>query len=521
MAAQSEEIVGFMKNPASYPECPSSVRFIETHISWVFLTDRHAYKLKKPVRFEFLDFSTVELRHNACHEELRLNRRLAPTVYIDVLAITQSAEGFRLGGDGDVIDWVVQMRRLPNEIALDAKVRNGSITAEQETAVTHYLSSFYAQLQPESISPDSYRQSLERHIRANRDALTSGLPNVRARIRSVHGSQLRFLHIERAVMDERVTSGRVVDGHGDLRPEHIYLETPPAIIDCIEFSKELRQVDVADELSFLDMECLRLGNASMGRLAIATYQRECSDEIPPRLLDFYRSYRACVRAKVAVLRRQQETATNQLAGRALEMQYLDLAECFSAKLGPPCVLIVGGLIGTGKSTVARTIADALGAELLSTDAIRRSQLGASQSLTGYGEGNYRPELRSQIYDALTSQADSLLNDKLSVILDGTFLAQNHRSQVYDLAARHGAVCLFLLCRCDRNTALSRIKERSRIGASESEARAEFYDQQLREFEPPRADEPTVMVDTTQVIPQQLYAVYTVLRQMLFGLAKST
>jgi predicted kinase len=184
-------------------------------------------------------------------------------------------------------------------------------------------------------------------------------------------------------------------------------------------------------------------------------------------------------------------------------------------------LIVGGLSGSGKSTVAKTIAEAFGAELLSTDLIRRSQLGESQSPANYGEGYYWPELRSQIYNALETQADSLLCDKLSVILDGTFVARHHRRQVYDLAARHGAVCLFVLCRCDRNTALSRIKERSRIGASESEARAEFYDQQLQEFEPPRADEATVMVDTTQGMPQQLNAVYTVLRQMLFGLAEST
>jgi aminoglycoside phosphotransferase family enzyme len=363
--AGSESIVGYLTDASSYPDHPSSVQIIETHISWVFLADRFAYKLKKPVQFEFLDFSTPELRHRACQEELRLNRRFAPDVYIAVLPITQDLGGaLELNGRGQEIDWVVQMRRLPAEAALDVLLRENRLAPKDAETIAKHLIDFYARLSPKRLSPDDYRQAFDRHIRANGVALLTALPAGQSRIRRIQSAQLRYLNVQAELFDNRIATGRVVDGHGDLRPEHIYLDGRPMVIDCVEFSDELRTVDIADELSFLSMECERLHDDGFGELVLEKYQNVCEDKVPETLFCFYRSYRAFVRAKVALLRSQQQTKDASHSSADLIGQYVDLADRYAAKLGPPSLLIVGGLMGSGKSTLAQKLAESLGVELL-------------------------------------------------------------------------------------------------------------------------------------------------------------
>ena len=205
------------------------------------------------------------------------------------------------------VDWVVQMRRLPAKNALDVVLREGRLTSEQAQSIAKHLSDFYARLLPKPVSADDYREALDHHIRANGAALLGSLPDERSRIRRIQSAQLRFLNIEAELIGRRATAGRVVEGHGDLRPEHIYLDGRPIVIDCIEFSDELRTLDIADELSFLGMECERLGDGGLGETVLAEYQRVCGDHLPESLLSFYRCYRASVRAKVALIRGQQQT----------------------------------------------------------------------------------------------------------------------------------------------------------------------------------------------------------------------
>jgi aminoglycoside phosphotransferase family enzyme/predicted kinase len=510
----STALVEFLSTPSSYPDESGPVQVVETHISWVFLTSRHAYKLKKPVRFEFLDFSTPLLRRRACQDELHLNRRLAPHVYLDVLPISQAPDGlFTLGAGGSTIDWLVQMRRLPAENALDVVLRDGRLPREVASAIAEYLVHFYARLSPEPLAPDGYREALERHVRANGAALLESSIGERLRIGRIQGAQLRYLTIQADLIGNRAAGGRIVEGHGDLRPEHIYVEAPPAVIDCIEFSRELRTVDIADELSFLAMECERLGDGGLGGLVLAAYAESSGDRIAPSLLAFYRAYRACVRAKVVLLRRQQQD--DQQSSDSLFYQYIDLADRHAAQLGPPSAVIVGGLMGTGKSTLAEKLAEAFGVAVLSTDRIRRSLLGASQSPAAYGEGHYQPAVQRQVYDEMFRQARERLGERQSLILDGTFLTQELRTRAFDLARQYGAVPLNVQCTCPKSIALARVEARAKAGGSESEARRELYDQQARDFEPLLLEDPAVTVDTTQAMPDQLQAVSTELRRRLF------
>jgi aminoglycoside phosphotransferase family enzyme/predicted kinase len=513
----SDSLTGLMSDPSSYSDSPSSVQVVETHISWVYLTDRFAYKLKKPVKFEFLDFSTPEFRHRACLEELRLNRRLAADVYLAVLPITRTSDGsLELDGQGPPVDWVVQMRRLPAEIALDVLLRKRKLNHEVAKSLATHLTDFYARLLPKPLSPDVFVQALERHIRANGAALLESLSSERSLIHRIQSAQLRYLTIQGEEFNKRVAAGRVVDGHGDLRPEHIYLEKPPVVIDCIEFSDELRQVDIADELSFLAMECERLGDGHLGEQVLETYQRVCRDEIPPSLLAFYRAYRATVRAKISQFRRQQQATEPHQSFDELIREYLDLAGHYAKDLGPPMLLIVGGLMGSGKSTLAANLANKFAVDVFSTDHIRHLLIGTSTVPAAYGEGNYQPDLRERIYDELLRQAGELLKDGQSVVLDGTFLTDCLRERAYEVAYKHRAVALHVSCTCPRQIAYARIQQRAEFGQSESEARTELYDLQARDFESPCADDPSITVDTAQPISDQVRVVCAELRRRLLN-----
>jgi aminoglycoside phosphotransferase family enzyme/predicted kinase len=515
--ADPAKVRELLEEALSNADCPGVVQTIETHISWVYLTPRYAYKLKKPVRFEFLDFSTAELRHRACLDEVRLNRRLAPNVYLGVLSVTQTADGtLKLDDQGNAVDWLVHMRRLDADSALDSMLRENRLTQQNAAAIAQRLAEFYAELEPARISINDYRDALVRHIRANYTALFHELPEERDRIGRIRGAQLRYVSLHGDLFASRVEAGRIVDGHGDLRPEHIYLEDPPVVIDCIEFSNELRKVDIADELSFLAMECDEVGDCGLGDLVLAAYHARSGDSIPERLLAFYRCYRACVRAKVMALRARQEVEDQQKNWLRPARRYLCWADKYAAALGRPSLVVVCGLMGTGKSTLAAKLADAFGAEWLATDNIRRSMLGASDSPVGYGEGKYTPGLRQLVYEELLRQAAELLTRGQSVILDAAFLTRELRNRARDVGIRGGAVTLFALCDCPREIALARIRSRAGDGGSLSEARADLYDSQASEFEPLRNSEPTIAVDTQLDISRQFDAICGKLGYLLYA-----
>lgn len=510
-----QTIARFLRDPASYPDHPESVELVETHISRVFLTPQYAYKLKKPVQFEFLDFSTVERRHHACCQELRLNRRLAPDVYLDIIPITLDAAGrLILGGAGTPVDWVVQMRRLPANRALDVLLNENQVTAELTSQIADYLAGFYAGLSPIPTNGTEYRAALDRHIRANADTLLAELPAERDRIERIRCAQLKFLLLQADSFDLRTKEGRLVDGHGDLRPEHIYLEDRPVVIDCIEFSDELRKVDIADELGFLAMECEQLGAAQVGDQVLAAYRRRCLDEFPASLLLFYKCYRAVVRTKVTLLRADQAVNSTRASLMRPVRKYLGWADKYASALGRPCLVVFSGLMGSGKSTLAARLAESFGARRLSTDTIRRTMLGLSDAPAAYGEGKYEPGLRQGVYEELFRQGAEVLRRGQSVVLDGAFLTRALRTRARELGTRGGAVALFVFCECPREAALYRIQGRARAANDTSEARPELYDLQAREFEPLWDEGPAVTVDTTHELSQQMQAICGELRYLL-------
>lgn len=300
-----EAKVAALRRPDAYPGWPQTVEAIETHMSWVFLTQEHAYKLKKPVRYDGLNFSTLATRRFYCSEELRLNRRLTNDVYLDVVALRQdSLGGLRIGAAGTVVDWLVMMRRLPSNRMLDhllSQTLAQGLPQPGLRPVAAQMAGFYRGLRPAVTDTERYLRRLRRDIddceRKLRDPeLADSIEDARPLVARLHS----FLRDRVELFDARVRGGRIVEGHGDLRTEHICMETPPAIIDCLEFSAELRTLDVADELGFLGLECERLGAPRLERSLFDGYGELSGDVPDPDLIDYYQAHRACIRASLAL-----------------------------------------------------------------------------------------------------------------------------------------------------------------------------------------------------------------------------
>ena len=302
------------------------VEVLETHISTVLLTGRHAYKLKKPVRTAYVDLRSVTARSRNCAAEVRLNRRLSSGVYLGAVPLLQdAARGLTLTPHGEVVDWLVKMRRLPADRMLDHLVGEGAVHDADVDGVVRRLCRFYRRSRPCGMSPAEYRHDFESGVEESQQALCRpehALPV--ALIEHVY-ARLHAVLSRTDLFDARVAAGRIVEGHGDLRPEHICLEVEPQIIDCLEFSRRLRTQDALDELGFLALECERLGAPGIGTRILDSYRRQSGDAAPAALLHCYQSYRGCVRAMLAIRHLDEPAAHDRAKWSARAVNYLELA----------------------------------------------------------------------------------------------------------------------------------------------------------------------------------------------------
>jgi uncharacterized protein len=333
----TREKVAALSMPALYG-LPASESIVvkQTHMSWVFLAGDRAFKLKKPVIYPFLDFSTLEARETNCREELRLNRRLARDVYLFVSPLTLETDGtLAVMGRGQIVDWLVVMRRLPDELMLDAAISCKTVTREHVVQVADLLATFYADLSPEPISDAGYVELFQEEHRKNRQILLSEKsPAVARKAQGPIETIERLLRQPPGFLLERTTGRRICEGHGDLRPEHVCLSSPPVVIDCLEFSRRLRLADPFDELSFLAMECERLGAEWIGEVLLSRCMADLEDYPCDRLLAFYRTYRACLRARLAISRLLERNIRDPDKWEPLAIRYLEIAALASARLAP-------------------------------------------------------------------------------------------------------------------------------------------------------------------------------------------
>jgi aminoglycoside phosphotransferase family enzyme len=321
--------VAFLRRPESYSHRPANVEVIETHFACVFLAGPFVYKLKKPRRFHGVDFTTLALRRANCDLELKLNRRLAEAVYIDVVALRMEPAGLVLEspGTGNVVEWLVKMHYLPRERMLDARAQAGPIERAELQTLLEKLAAFYATTTRAAWDGSEYRHHLEQQIRTTAaDLLAHGSLRDRAAVEQIASLQLAFLRDSPRMLDDRCSHGRVVDAHGDLRPEHIWLGDTPQIIDCLEFSSELRLLDTAEEIAFLALECTVLERRDLAREIVALYREIAHDDVPRAQFDFYYSRRAFVRALLSLWHLDEPLAEPERARwLARASWYLDAA----------------------------------------------------------------------------------------------------------------------------------------------------------------------------------------------------
>ena len=448
----------------------------ETHIGVVFLLGERAYKLKKPVTTGFLDFGTPQRRLAACRREVELNRRLAPDVYLGVSSVSDPAlppwdgadpgSAGRFGGHGEPL---VVMRRMPDERRLSTLVKAGVPVDDQLRALARSVAAFHSTARRGAeITAEGSRDALARRWAANTDQVRAQCTVLSSElVDAVDRLATRFLAGRGALFADRCAQGRVVDGHGDLIADDVFcLDDGPRALDCLEFDDRLRYVDGLDDVAFLAMDLERLGRPDLARRWLDAYAEFSGDPAPVALRYHYVAYRAFVRAKVACLRHQQ--GDDRAAADALHHADLALRQLES---GAVRLALVGGLPGTGKTTVAGALADRFGAVLLSSDRLRKELAGLSpmeHAAAAYGEGLYTAERTDELYAQLLHRASGLLARGESVVLDASWTRIRHRTAAEELARRTCSDLVRLECRTTADIAARRIATR---GPTASDATA--------------------------------------------------
>jgi len=301
--------VDCLSRPETYPDRPLAVEVIETHFAWVFLAGRFVYKLKKPQHFRDLDLTSLATRRANCELEVVLNRRLAPDVYIGTVPLCADGASLVLGGAGTPVEWLVKMHRLPRERSLDRLAAANAVPDDHLHALMKTLAHFYATAARAPWDGRAYRRALARELDATAEDLAApALGLDAAEVREIAADLKRHIAARADTFHARTANGRVVDAHGDLRPEHVFLTPGPQIIDCLEFSAELRLRDSAAEIAFLALECERLGHAKLATRLVEIYRSHAHDDAGTELLGFYRRSQAFIRAKLAAWHLHDELA---------------------------------------------------------------------------------------------------------------------------------------------------------------------------------------------------------------------
>lgn len=493
-------LVADLSLPEAYPWNPAAVEVIETHISWVFLAGDRVVKVKRPVDLGFVDHTTLAARRRSCLDEVRLNRRLTHDVYRGIVPIAREGAGYRIGdvldsdavpsdGSATGVEWGVLMRRLPADRMLDQLLRRDSAPPNLAERLADRLIPFHRSIPSQGAAADAAAMTTT-VVTENLDQLApfTGHPLGAVELGLVVDAMRGFVAEHGDLFRDRAVAGWVREGHGDLRCEHICLEDEQAqIFDCVEFSREIRRADVASDLAFLLMDLARLGHDSIGRALVARYRSDGFD-LPDALLRFYRIHRALVRAKVACMEQSgvDGDAARRYGDEAVIYLHLATAQALTTR---PTLIVMTGLSGTGKSTVARAMARSLDLPIIASDSVRKELAGQTgPAPSDWGQGLYAASWTTRTYERLRQRARDTLAAGTGVILDATFLDDGERGRAAASAVAADAPFMLVETVCEPETALGRIRERAARGGSNSDATETIYRRQRQDA----ADAPAVL-----------------------------
>ena len=510
---QQRRVVVALCDPRAYPHPVTAVRLVETHISFVLLTGQYAYKLKKPVALGFLDFSTLAARRFFCGEELRLNGRLAPRLYLDVVAITGAPDSPQLGGTGPVLDYAVRMVEFPQSALLDAILARGALTPPLVDALAEAVARFHGGIERAPIdSPFGDPAHVHAPMRQNFEQLAPLLDDdaERASLAALRDWSERERERLEPAFVARHHGGFVRECHGDLHVGNIALiDGELQIFDGIEFNADLRWIDVVSEIAFLTMDLRERGQPGLAARLLDAYLQATGDYKGLGVLRYYLVYRALVRAKVARLRAGQERADDpdRAAELALCRDYLGVAARLAAPR-PVALLVTHGVSGAGKTFRSQQLLEAVDAIRVRSDVERRRMFGAagaSGESTPPAGGTYGEAATQRVYDRLEQLAQTALDAGYPVIVDATFPLRRQRDAFRRLAEARGIPFCLVDCEAPAACLRERVADRARAGHDASEATVAVVDRQLRDREPPAADElaQAVVVDDAGERPEQL------------------
>lgn len=491
---KNHSIICALQNPAAYPHPVADIRLFETHISWVLLTGEFVYKIKKPVDFGFLDFSTLEKRHFYCEEELRLNRRLAPQLYLAVVPVTGSPEMPRLGGSGTPLEYAVKMRQFDPRQTFDELLERGalSVSLMEQTAGT--LAEFHQRIAVSTPNddfgtPDAIWNPVNENFIQVDQCINSQSFMAAIRETSHHLHQWSQTQHEklRAVFAQRKKDGFVRECHGDLHLRNIVLWHDQVVpFDGIEFSPQLRWIDVMSELAFLLMDLDDHQQQTLSRPLLNRYLSLCGDYGGLATLRYYQVYRAMVRAKVAGLRLSQLDDASKIAQNQQQIHnYIHLADKYT-RPDRVRLIITHGLSGSGKSYLSRELARHFDVIHLRSDVERKRLFGLSElthSESGLNTGIYANDATRATYQRLYTLADICLHSGFSVLVDATFLQYEQRTRFFSLAQQLACPFVILDCQADENILRQRVKQREQQGTDASEANLRVLEKQLTEQQP--------------------------------------
>ncbi len=492
-------VAAALQLPETYPADaqPESIEVRETHSAIVFLAGDYAYKMKKPVDFGFLDFTTLEKRRHFCYQEMLLNQRIAPEIYRAVVSVApDGAGGYKIGPEDDpsAVEYLVQMTRLPEDKMLNARLDRGDVTADMLRDLGHIIADFHNEARTDdAIAAAGDLEGVRFNVEENfsQTAPFIGRTISQETYDEVSTYARRFMESRATLFHTRAAQGFVKDSHGDLHAQQICIEDNGriSVLDCIDFNERFRYGDTASDVGFMAMDLEARGRPDLARAFADGYLERADDPGMPELLPFYQCYRAYVRGKVDGFRLDQPGVSAQEAAdvTARANAYFLLAAKYAQTAVDATIVLTGGLMGTGKSTLARGLARERGHAYLSTDVIRKEMLGVPQDerhFDNWNTGLYSPERSERTYSEVARRAQEFLAQGRSVVVDGSFSREHYRARFRALSHTSGVPLLLVLCDLSEAEARARLDARVEAGGVPTDGRGEIYAQQRDAFELP-------------------------------------
>ncbi len=485
------KLVEAMSNPEFYPHRSQGVELIQTHISYIFIAGDYVYKVKKAVDFGFLDFTTLEKRRHYCNEEIRLNRRLAREIYLGVVEICEDADGnLFLGKGAGTVEYAVKMKRLPQERMLSTLLPEGKVDKSIMKPIAGKMVDFHENAATGGEidlvgGVETIRKNHDENFEQTGPYINITIPENSYRF--IRSYIYRFMEEQLPLLKKRVAAHRIRDCHGDLHIEHICITDDILIFDCIEFNERFRYSDVAAEVAFLAMDLDYNGYPDYADAFKNHYIKYSGDDEINTLLNFYRCYYAYVRGKVTSFRIDDEAIQKEERKKAAEtaIRYFDLAYTYAARLEKPSLILVAGLMGTGKSVLAKNIAPRLGAEILRSDILRKEILNiypTERYYEDFGKGIYTDDISRKTYQRALDLAEEKLIEGKSVIIDASYKDRDERIKAADTAGRLNAGFFVIECFCPDEIIKKRLDSRMADVDEASDGRWEIFQTQKDKFD---------------------------------------